>query len=194
MNRYSNLKDGELAALINSGDEIAFKEIYNRHWEELVSSAFRILKEKDACMDVVQEVFVWYWIHRETLTIKYVKQYLLLAVKYQVANYIRHEKVRNKYVESVNAIGGKHSYNEEALEIKEFKELISHFTEDLPERCKEIFYLSRNENLTNKEIANKLQISEKTVEMQITIALKRLRLKIGKFIVLFTLLMAYLDQ
>jgi RNA polymerase sigma-70 factor (ECF subfamily) len=181
MSLYRKLSDNELTALIKAGDVAAFTEIYDRYWEELLHSAYRVLKEKDACMDVLQEVFVWYWTHRENLLLNSVKAYLLVAVKYQVANYIRSAKVRLKYVQKTELLEIEQYYEEDLIEVKEFKAMLAHFTADLPARCREVFNLSRNEHLTNKEIANKLGISEKTVEMQITIALKRLRFRLGKY-------------
>jgi RNA polymerase sigma-70 factor (family 1) len=178
---YSKLVENELAALIKQGDEAAFAEIYDRYWEELLRSAYRILRDKEACMDVLQEVFVWYWTHRENLVLNSVKAYLLIAVKYQIANYLRKAKVRLQYIKNIELLGVEKMFEEDLLEIKEFKAMLEHFTAELPERCREVFNLSRNQHLTNKEIATKLGISEKTVEMQITIALKRLRLRLDSY-------------
>lgn len=180
MSLYSKYNDIELVLLIREGNADAFAEIYNRHWEELLRSAYRILKEKDACMDVLQEVFVWYWTHRDSLILNSVKAYLHVAVKFQVANYIRRAKVRDRYVQKTELLQMEESHDENLLELKEFKAMLAGFTADLPGRCREVFHLSRNEHFSNKEIASKLGISEKTVEMHITIALKRLRLQIDK--------------
>jgi RNA polymerase sigma-70 factor (ECF subfamily) len=180
MSLYSKYNDTELVLLIREGNADAFAEIYNRHWEELLRSAYRILREKDACMDVLQEVFVWYWTHRDSLILNSVKAYLHVAVKFQVANYIRRAKVRDRYVQKTELLQLEESHDENLLELKEFKAMLAGFTADLPDRCREVFHLSRNEHFSNKEIASKLGISEKTVEMQITIALKRLRLQIDK--------------
>ena len=175
---YNKLSDVELTALLKEGDHAAFTEIYERYWEELLRSAHRILKDREACMDVLQEVFVWFWTHREDLVLNSVKAYLLTAVKYQVANFIRSAKVREAYVQRTEMLVVGESYEDDILEVKELKAMIAGITADLPEKCREVFRLSRDEHLSNKEIASKLGISEKTVEMQITIALKRLRTQI----------------
>lgn len=176
MSLYTEHHDDDLVLLIKEGDREAFAEIYNRYWEELLQLAFRVLKEKDSCMDILQEVFVWYWTHRESLNLNSVRAYLRVAVKYQVANYIRSAKVRQLYVQRTELLQLNDSYEDDQLEIKEFKSMLAGFTQSLPDRCREVFQLSRYENLSNREIADKLGISEKTVEMQITIALKRLKL------------------
>ena len=77
---------------------------------------------------------------------------------------------------------------DDSIEVKEMMQIITHFTNQLPERCREVFLLSRRENLNNKEIAERLNISVKTVENQMTIALKRLRsslARISSFLLLF---------
>lgn len=176
---YKTYSDQELLDTLKSGDRNAFKEIYNRHWEPLLHSAFRILEDKDACFDVLQEVFVWFWENRQTLEVRSIKAYLLMAVRYQVANYIRKGKVRQAYLDRNGFTNTESSYEVDDLEVKELKKIISDFTQGLPERCKQIFHLSRNEHLNNKEIAQKLGLSEKTVENQLTIALKRLKIKLG---------------
>lgn len=178
MAAYRAYTDEELADLLRQGDHAAYTEIYNRYWEEMLKSAQRILKDREACMDVLQEVFVWLWTHKDELVLNSVKAYLLTAVKYQVANFIRNSKVREAYVQRTELLQMDEIYEDDLLEVKELKAMIVHFTSELPARCREIFGLSRNEHLSNKEIAAKLGISEKTVEMQITIALKRLREKV----------------
>lgn len=180
MGSIQQLNDLDLMSLLKKGDEAAFDELYNRYWEILLKEAHRILKDRDACMDVLQEVFVWFWLHRETLVLDAVKAYLFTAVKYQVANYLRSAKVREAYVLRTEFLTQEQTYHDDVLEVKELKALIAFFTAELPERCQKIFRLSREDYLSNKEIAQRLGIAEKTVEMQITIALKRLRSKISQ--------------
>jgi RNA polymerase sigma-70 factor (family 1) len=184
---YSRLSDNELAALL-ADDGAAFNEIYERYWSLLYQSAFNVLRDEDACLDVIQEVFIWFWEHRSELVVKSVKAYLLVAVKYKVANYIRNGKVRESFYERIPKIELDSDFPDEALEVKELKEMIASFVMELPERCQEVFNMSRNEHLSNKEIAERLGITEKTVENQINKALKRLKLNLGRFSVFFSLL------
>ena len=180
MRLMQELNDEDLMSLLKQGDQFAFDELYSRYWEILLKDAYRILKDKDACMDVLQEVFVWFWFHRETLVLDSVRAYLFTAIKYQIANYLRSAKVREAYVVRAELLQQEHTYQDDVLEVKELKRLIEFFTAELPARCQEIFRLSRQDYLSNKEIAQRLGIAEKTVEMQITIALKRLRSKISQ--------------
>lgn len=179
MNSYSGLSDAELAVLLRT-DDAAYNEIYERYWPVMYRSAFNVLKDQDACLDVIQEVFIWFWEHRAEISVNSIKAYLLVAVKYKVANYIRNGKVRESIYERVSKISIEEDFPDQALEIKELKEMINRFINELPDRCQEVFHLSRIENLSNKEIALKLGITEKTVENQINKALKRLKPQLGK--------------
>lgn len=179
MNSYRELSDGQLAALLRT-DDAAYNEIYERYWPVLYRSAFNVLKDEDACLDVIQEIFIWFWEHKTDISVNSIKAYLLVAVKYKVANYIRNGKVRESFYERIPKITIEDDFPDQALEIKELKEMINRFIEELPDRCQEVFHLSRIENLTNKEIALKLGITEKTVENQINKALKKLKPQLGK--------------
>ena len=132
-------------------------------------------------MDVVQEVFVWFWENREKWTVTNTRSYLRAAVKYKVANVIRKDKLRSAAFEGwKNYVHGEAESTIRELELQELQKVIQDFTGQLPPRCREIFRLSRFEHLTNREIADRLDISEKTVENQITIALRRLRKHLGR--------------
>jgi len=176
-----NFSDIELLALLNKEDRRAFDAIYNRYWEELYKSAYRVLRDQDACMDVLQEVFVWLWEHRDNLVINNLKYYLISAVKYKISNYIRREKIRRSFFIEVENIRPEDlTFTEDSVELKELTSIILSFTAGLPERARAIFQLSRYEHLSNKEIAERLGISEKTVENQMTTNLKKLRSSLGR--------------
>ncbi|MET3879269.1 RNA polymerase sigma-70 factor (family 1) [Chitinophaga sp. OAE865] len=171
--------DSELLDLMKSGDGAAFDEIYQRYWNILFKSAWYLLQDKAACMDVVQDVFVWLWEHRDHVVLTTLRGYLVMAVRYKAANYLRNNKVRAAFAAESSATGTDGASEEWVLELKELKAIIAGFTDALPSRCREVFYLSRHEHLSNREIASRLGISEKTVENQITTALKKLRVRLG---------------
>jgi RNA polymerase sigma-70 factor (family 1) len=165
---------------LKAGDHAAFNEIHHRYFAQLFRSAYNVLKDKDSCMDILQEIFVWFWEHRENHLMNSVKGYLLMAVKYQVANYIRNGKVREAFFDKIIPLKMDQVFNDDSIEIKELKAVIKELSSQLPRRCKEVFQLSREEYLNNKEIAVKMGISEKTVEAQLTKALTRLRTELGR--------------
>lgn len=179
MINYSNLSDPELISLLKEGDELAFTEIYKRYWEFLYQSCYSILKDSDTCDDIVQEIFVWLWANKEKHITDSFKPYLYAAAKYKVANLIRHGKVKDAFFER-SVYLNQLSADENVMELKELKEIIAQFTSGLPERARMIFHLSRNELLSNKEIAERLGISEKTVENQMNINLKKLKGSLGR--------------
>ena len=187
MGDYSRLTDQELIAAMQHDDAV-FDEIYERYWSLLYRSAFNVLRDKEACMDVLQEVFIWFWEHRDHINVNSVKAYLLTAVKYKVANYIRNGKVRESFYDRIPKIELDTAFPDEILEVKELKEMISAFVMELPERCQEVFNMSRNDHMSNKEIAMKLGISEQTVETHMKRALKTLRDKLGPAIYIFFIL------
>lgn len=178
---YANYKDAKLVKLVAQGDRMAFDAIYYRHWESLYQSAYFILNDKDLSLDVVQDVFVWFWENQSNWNITTLKSYLKAAVKYKVANTLRSNKIHKKAVENIKNLEGRKVFSlEEELEIKELKAVILSFTNQLPQRCQQVFRLSRFDHLSNKEIADRLGITEKTVENQLTIALRKLRVNLNR--------------
>lgn len=169
--------DKELISSISRGDKDAFNVLYRRHWADLYKFAFFILRDKDACKDIIQDVFIWVWEHRERLEMQSPKSYLKSAVKYKIANYIRTGNIRSSFFEETAQVAVAESIPEavEITELKELTHIIQLSVSNLPVKCQRIFRLSREENLSNREIARQLGISVKTVENQITIAIHRLR-------------------
>lgn len=176
---YNDYTDEQLLELLKNSDENAFTTIYHRYADVLYNFAWRILQEEDECADAVQDVFIWFWENRKKLEITTLKHYLLAAVKYKLIRAIHNSKRKDEIMAVIPPDTSHSSYVEEAIELNELKTIIRQFTESLPTRAKEIFHLSRNEYLTNREIAKKMNISEKTVENQMTIVLKKLRHILG---------------
>lgn len=178
MDAYSEYTDQELTELLKQGDREAFNQIYHRYVQYLYQYAFNILKDEDECTDAVQDIFVWLWENRRKINVSILKGYLISAVKYKLTRVIQSSKRRSEIL-SLNPLK-EESFIEDSLEIKELKQAIHEFVLGLPERSRMIFEMSRNEYLSNKEIAARLNISEKTVENQMTIVLKKLKLGLGK--------------
>lgn len=180
MGIYKDTDEADVLKLIKAGDYVAFNELYERHWSALYGSAYNVLRNKDACMDIVQEIYIWFWEHREFWQLSSAKGYLLTAVKFKVANHIRNNKARSSFFDRLAEVQKDLADDVNAeMEATELRKFVQGFINELPEKCREVFHLSRIEQLSNKEVAEKLGISEKTVENQITTAIRKLRARLG---------------
>jgi RNA polymerase sigma-70 factor (ECF subfamily) len=169
------MEDSELLNHLKKGDVRAFDAIYARHWPDLFKHAYYTLKCRDMAMDVVQEVFTWLWLHREQVEITSLKHYLKAATRFKMANYIRASKNRELFMSDLRYTT-EIVVNPDDLAVRELKSVIAQAVEGLPGKCRAVYSLSRNEQLSHAEIASRLNITVKTVENQITIALRRIRL------------------
>lgn len=177
MKSYTELSGIELMALLKKSDELAYTEIYKRFWDKIYVLACRRLNDELEAEEVVQDVFLSLWKRRKTLELKYsLNTYLSVAVKYQVIN--RQTRQFHKASEIASYI----SRQEEAVDAtqlwfseKELREQLELNMNKLPEKCRLVFKMSRIEEKSNAEIANELNISEKTVEAHITRAIGHLK-------------------
>jgi RNA polymerase sigma-70 factor (family 1) len=181
--KYSGLDDGDLVALISHDNSAAFEEVYSRYWQILVKTAYNVTQDKEVCHDCVQEIFVSLWAKRDQLEIRDLDRYLFRAVRLKVFEHLRNGNISQKHLDRMSFIVSSNN-TEELINSKELKKELDLSLARLPERCKEVFELSRFETLSNKEIARRLNISLKTVEGHITKALKQLHLDLGELVVL----------
>lgn len=190
MTSYHSSSDFELTALLKKGDLIAFNEIYKRFQGLLYIYACKIVKNNDDAEDIVQEVFLYLWDKRLTITINNsISVYLYKAVQYKFMNLLDHKKVRSDYNESLSQFIDQGEFiTDFHIRQKEFSKIIEQEIAGLPDKMRQIFELSRKANLSRKEIAEKLNLSEKTVKNQITNALKILRSRLTLFAFLLLLL------
>lgn len=180
--------DEMLLRLLREGNSPAFEEIYRRYWRGCYKSAFRILEDEAACMDALQDVFVWVWEKRAQVAVVSLKSYLCTAVKFKMLNIIRHGKISDAAIQDYKRSHDSFSFTDNSLEVKELKMMIDQFVDSLPTQAGKIFRLSRTEQLSHKEIAQRLNLSEKTVKNQINISLKKLKTILGRLPFLFSFL------
>lgn len=167
---------------IQKGDNGAYEMVFRQYYRPLAAYAFRFLGDLSNSENIVQDVFLRLWQKRKEIMIaSSLQNYLFRSVKNHCINYIEHEKVKTGYQAMV--IGnetGRNEYSEFFLEFG-LKEKIDAAIAALPEKRREIFLLAREEGLKYREIAERLNISVKTVEAQMTLSLKQLRGSLKQF-------------
>lgn len=193
MSAYQSCSDSELLLLLSQDSQEAFDILFRRHWENLYKTAFVLLKDSNASKDVVQDIFIWLWQKRNHLEIQTLAAYLKAAVKFKVANHLRSANIRESFFDGLGKLTVTATAPEaaEITEIKELKMIIINAVELLPDKCRTIYKLSRNEHLTNQQIADQLGLSVKTVEGQMTIALRRIRCAIDPHLLSLLLIVAW---
>lgn len=169
----------------------AFEEIYSRYWKRLFIFSHNIIRDRSICENIVQDIFTSFYLNRKTSTIDNLNAYLYQATKFQVIKYLRKDQLNRDHVDRINSITFSNE-TEERLNLKELESSIKDAMDELPTRCREVFYLSRYEDLSHKQIANKMGISIQTVKNQITSALSHLRARLSNnsilMVILFNLL------
>lgn len=187
---YCRYNDEYLLNLISKGDKKGLELLFNKYWEPLFSAANYRLQSEELAKDVLQNLFIDLWDKRESINIRSnVKGYLNVALKNRIINKIKAEDVREKYERmaiqfyETNYLATEHQFKEKYLQDEMEKKI-----EQLPGRCREVFILSRVEQLSHKEIGEQLGISPKTVENHITKALRILKPHLKKIVEVLILL------
>lgn len=167
----------QLLQALQAGQDTALDALFKAHYSYLCQSVYRVLADKHIAEDLVQEVFYELWRKRQTLNIKQgFRPYLRRAAINKTLNYIRAQKLVVDDESAMPIHLSSHTASaQEDMQAGELKEQIKNAIDQLPERCRLIFTLSRHENMSNKDIAQHLGISIKTVENQMTKALKLLK-------------------
>jgi RNA polymerase sigma-70 factor (ECF subfamily) len=177
--------DTKLLELLAQDNRDAFDALYDRYWELLFLAAFRRLKDKEQCRDIIQDVFIDLWCRRGQVVINNVKAYLLTAVRFQVYKLVAKEKAGPAFFELYETIAASTFGAEGALLEKEFMEHVKVWIDELPEKKRTIFLLHTQHDRSTKEIAHELSLSQKTVQNQLGSTISRLRLHIASFFMMF---------
>ncbi|MDB5029365.1 sigma-70 family RNA polymerase sigma factor [Mucilaginibacter sp.] len=177
------LDDDQLAGLLRDGNELAFTEIYNRYWDKLYYTAYKLLKDTDAAEEIVQDVFFILWKKRETLAIKSLAAYLASMTRYAVYRLISKEKNIKKQ-ENIAGLLGVAAMSEMNVDNKILLEIITLLSNKLPEKCRLVFQYNKLQDRSLADVAVQLNMSRKTAEGHLTKALKIIRTSMGNFMAL----------
>jgi len=181
MNEQIKIEDLELMGRMRSGDEIALKLIYDKYWNHLFKSAYNILHDQQACEDIIQDIFINLWNKRDIIEIRVsLKSYLFASTRYEVYRQVRYGSVREDIFEHIHErLETPSEYGN--IEYRELLSQINSIVDNLSTKCRVVYKLSREEQLSHKEIASQLDISTKTVENHLNKALRQLRISLGLF-------------
>lgn len=177
MSPLAALTDIDLVNLMKSGNQPAFTIIYNRYWRLLYGHIYKMLRDEDEAKDILQDVFSGLWLNPEKIpeTLNFAG-YLYTIARNNVLNAIRKNKYKNNYLESLAQYITEST--EETLQYIDARDLMAVIDKEiaaLPPRMRQVFEMSRKENLSHKEIGKLLGTSDETVKKQINKSLKIIR-------------------
>lgn len=194
MLKKTEYTDDELLALLLTDGELAIDLIFRKHYSFLCKSVYRIIPDSQITEDLAQEVFYEVWRKRAQLKITTsLRAYLKRAALNKALNYIRDQKIDFRNAPAKEELVSKTDSIIEALAADNLQQEINAAIDSLPERCRLVFVLSRFEEMSYRQIAAQLDISMKTVENQISKALKSLRIALAEHLPLglLVLIMAF---
>lgn len=179
----SNYTDKELVGFLNDTDESAIEKIFKQYYSYICSAVYKIIPDPILTEDLAQDVFYELWRKREKIKINSsLKAYLKRAAINKALNYIRSKKMKFDSDDDDAVINISVSSSENSFEAKELQAIINASIDTLPEKCRIVFMMSRFEEMSYKEIAAELEISIKTVENQISKALKILKKAVNPYL------------
>ncbi|WP_319479765.1 RNA polymerase sigma-70 factor [uncultured Draconibacterium sp.] len=170
----------KILSALAQDDEASLEKLFNYYYPRLFNFSKSILKLEDGIDDILQEVFVKIWKNRKNInSAATFNSYIFIITRNLLLNELRRQLSFQNTKEEVKRLSLANEYSlSEQIDYQELKEKIDAFVEELPDRQKEVFLLSRSEGLSHKEIAEKLGIKPKTVEYHITLAVRCLKEKI----------------
>lgn len=174
MSTPGTLADQELISRLKKGEPNAFTHIYKSYWKKMLLIAWNHTKDKNLSEDIVHEVFMSLWEKKDNLDIHNLGAFLATAVKFSIFKNYQRTHRRNELAKK-NYTFSEITLEEEKWDALFLQEYVDGLVEELPEKCKIVFKLSREAGMKNAEIAAELQITEKGVEANLTRALKIIR-------------------
>lgn len=164
-------------------DESVFERIFLDYWEKMYNICFHFTRDTDVSEELVQEIFRSVWERRDAIALQgEISPYLTRAARLKSFEYLRNAAIRERNLEEVRyASSPGDNYTEQLVHFNALTDQVHRIVEALPEQCRKVFRMSRESGMNNKQIARSLAISEKTVENQITKALRTLRVHLETY-------------
>jgi RNA polymerase sigma-70 factor (family 1) len=181
MTKFKGYTDEALLEQLKLDGLDAFEEIYRRYWKRLYSMSYKRVQSREISEELVQDIFTSLWVAKNTVTIENLSAYLFTAVKYKVINHLAREISRKSYSKEQLTVVHEDNTTEETVLLDDLSGALEEAIGKLPAKRQMIFKMHRQENLTVKQVAAQLGISEKTVENQFGKAMKMLKLNLKHF-------------
>jgi len=182
INDYQPFSDEHLFLLVQQDDKKAFEVLYNRYWAFLLNAAYKPLQARDKAEDLVQDIFISLYQRRKSITLVVsLRAYLCKALKFKLLNELRSQMVRDAYSAFTITRTVERTDFDIAAESKELEQVLHQSVEQLPEKCKTAFLLSRQGDFNYNAISEKMDISVSTVEKHISKALSTIRLNLNLY-------------
>lgn len=176
MNPYQNYTDSDLIVMVANGSQPAFEIIYRRYASELYRFARSRISSSEDCREMLQDVFESLWARRESLTIDSLRSYLFSSIRYMIIRYFYQRGVKQRYLDHYNTFSELFdTINTTGNDPDELQRTLIKALDGLPERCRHAMTLRLRENLTNGEIADRMQVTRKTVENYMSQSILHLR-------------------
>ena len=170
------MEDSRLIALLREGDPLSFEILFQKYYVRFYNFVFNLTKSSQAAEDIIQNVFMKIWINRASLRPdQSIHNYIYVLSKREMLNHIRDRKAYVQVERLVMAEQPSEEVTDQSMALKELDERIRRFIADMPEQRRKVFLLSRYRGLTNKEIAEMMGLSVRTVDRHINLALTSLK-------------------
>ncbi|RCR66496.1 RNA polymerase sigma-70 factor [Larkinella punicea] len=180
---YQKLTDTELLDLLRNDDEQAFRALYERYWYKMYVVAHRKLRRKEVAEELAQELFVMLWQKRDSLKILNLPAFLGITLKNLMVDYIRRNILEEHYLDQLRLFFPVETFTTtETVQLNDLTEAIQNTLAQLPEKTREVFILRRFEQLSIREIAQRLELSEKAIEYHLSRSTSFLRQNLRDFV------------
>lgn len=192
MSQPIQLNDDELFLQLKQNDRAAFSEIYKRYWQELYDDAYNRTRNREQCEDIVQNVLADLWLRRETHNIENLRAYLHSAVKFQFYKLVSKQRGAAVYLDYLDELLYSSINADDILREKEIARVIELWLKTLPEKRRKIFLMRYAEDMSTRQIADTLGISQNTVQAQLHTASQSLTTRLAQFLTVMAVIHSYL--
>lgn len=183
MQTIQGISEKDLITRFKSGDQTAFELLFHFYYPGLVMYSTQFTTDRVEAEEIVQDFFVRFWQKRQQfIPADSLKSYLFLSVKNGSLNFLKHKKIEERYIKDMIELANHHLvFDPELYVASELQEKVKEAVDLLPEKCREIFIMSRFRGMKNEEIAEELHLSKRTIETQISKALKVMKVELKDY-------------